>query len=1258
YGQDRPEGRPLWLGSLKSNIGHTQAAAGVAGLIKMVMAMRHGVVPQTLHVDAPSSKVDWSQGAVELLAESVPWPETDHPRRAGVSSFGVSGTNAHVILEAPEPEDGSAWEDAVEPDGESVAAPVPWVLSARSVEAVRAQAGRLLDRLEADPAVTTRDVGWSLVSTRSLFDHRAVVTGTDRDELLAGLRAVAAGRPTAQAFQGHARAGSGAPVGVLFSGQGSQRLGMGRQLYASSAVFAEAFDAVAAELDRHLDRPLTEVVWGEDAEVLERTGWAQPALFAIEVALFRVVESWGVVPDYLLGHSVGEIAAAHVSGVLSLADACVLVAARGRLMQELPSGGAMVAVQAGEAEIAEFMTDRVSIAAINSPESVVISGDEDEVLAVAETYAAMGRRTSRLRVSHAFHSVLMEPMLEEFERVLAGLTWQSPRIPIVSNLTGEPADADVLCTPAYWVRQVREAVRFADGVRWLEARGVRTLVEVGPDGVLAAMAHHSCSEDVAAVALLRGDDQPEDTALLAGAARLFVRGVPVNWEPSFAGARRVDLPTYAFQRERFWAEAAEAAPPAAQDPVDAEFWASVERQDVQALSESLGLDSEVVSSMVPALTSWRDRHREDRVVDGWRYRETWKTLDGVPASTESGPWLVVVPAAVADDPWVTGVVAAMGPSARVLDYDGGDRATLREQLPEADVVGVLSLLALDASGPGVTPPGVLPTLVLVQALGDAGIEVPVWAVTRGAVSVGLQDPVTSPRQAGIWGVGRVAALERPRQWGGVVDLPEALDDGMTRRLASVLSAGWDEDQVAVRAEGVFGRRLVHAKTSGSGGVPWQVRGTVLITGGTGGLGAFVARWAVERGAEHVVLVSRRGAQAAGARQLRTELEGLGARVTVAACDVADRSALAEVIAGIPADAPLSMVVHAAGVSHGVVEVDSVTAEQVETELRAKVAGATHLDELTRDLALDAFVLFSSGASSWGSGGQAAYAAGNAYLDALAAYRRAHGRPGTAIAWGNWAEAGMAVDNPEQGEYLRRLGVLPMRPRLALAALQHILQDDETGMTVTDMDWARFAPAFTVTRPSALLSDIPEVAEVLAGAARDTGGSAESSFAQTWAATSADERPRFLREFLRGHVSAVLGHSPSTRIDTGQAFKELGFDSLTAVELRNQIAAATGLSLPATMAFDYPSIAGLADYLADLLDGGTDTDEEALRKAIASISPARLREAGLLDAVLGLAQEAAGPPPAQEQQQEDDDEAALLAADVDDLVRIALAENES
>ncbi|MGK5549142.1 type I polyketide synthase, partial [Streptomyces sp. URMC 127] len=536
YGQERGEDRPLWLGSLKSNIGHAQAAAGVGGVIKMVMAMRHGVLPRTLHVDEPSPHVDWSAGDVRLLTEAVDWPEADRPRRAAISSFGISGTNAHVIVEqAP-----SVAEEPPAPAPDGLVPWVPWVLSGRTEAALRAQAERILS-LASEPELQPADIGFSLATTRSAMEHRAGIVGENRDELLEGLRALAAGSPSTRVVTGEP---GGGKLGFLFSGQGSQRLGMGRELYAAFPVFAAAYDEVCALLDAPVD---------VEAETLHQTGATQPALFAVEVALFRLLESWGVRPDYVAGHSIGEIAAAHVAGVLSLGDAAKLVSARAALMQALPAGGAMIAVQATEDEVLPHLTDQVGIAAINGPQSVVISGAEDEVTAIAEAFAGQGRKTSRLKVSHAFHSPLMDPMLEEFAQTVRGLTFNEPQIPVVSNLTGELAEP---YTPEYWVRHVREAVRFADGVRTLHELGVTTFVEIGPGGVLSALTQGCLDDGAVTIPVVRAD-RPEPQAVVTALAELHTHGVSPDWQALFPGARRVDLPTYPFQHERFWLEAPE-----------------------------------------------------------------------------------------------------------------------------------------------------------------------------------------------------------------------------------------------------------------------------------------------------------------------------------------------------------------------------------------------------------------------------------------------------------------------------------------------------------------------------------------------------------------------------------------------------------------------------------------------------------------------------------------------------------------------------
>ncbi|WP_217145647.1 type I polyketide synthase, partial [Streptomyces sp. AC627_RSS907] len=733
YGQGRDRGgEPLWLGSVKSNIGHTQAAAGVAGIIKMVLAMRHGVLPATLHVDEPSPHVEWASGAVRLLTEAQPWEVVEaRSRRAGVSAFGVSGTNAHVILEEP---------PALEPAPVPVPAPtvglptvlpvVPVLLSGQTPNALRAQAERLRTAVDGADLL---GIGAASVA-RAALAHRAVVLAGDRAQLVGGLDAVAAG---AGALRGVARAGR---VAFLFTGQGAQRVGMGRGLYEAFPVFADAFDQVALHVDVHLDRPLS-AVWS-DEDLIHRTGYAQPALFAVEVALHALVASWGVRADVLLGHSVGEIAAAYAAGVLSLEDAATLVTARGRLMQALPSGGAMLAVMASEAEVAAEFPD-VDIAVVNGPGSVVVAGCEADI----DRVAGRGWKTSRLRTSHAFHSRLMEPMLAEFRAVVRGLDFSEPSVPAVSTVSGRVVEPGQWSDAEYWVEQVRRPVRFADAISALD--DVTRFVELGPDAVLSALVQQP---ETVAVPLLRRD-RDEVTTVLTALAALYVDGVSVDWSPLFTGVQPAELPTYAFQRERYWLESQAAKP--VTDPVEGGFWDTVEQGDLTSLAAQLGLSESSLENVLPALASWRAQGRERSLIDGWRYRVTWQPAE-LPSAELTGRWVLV-----GEDVHGLGAVLT-GLGASVIEVPAGSRADLAARLEGLEVSGIV------AAGGGL---GLSEALALVQALIDVECTAPLWLVTCAAVSTGRADGPVDVGQAALWGFGRVVGLEHPGLWGGLLDLP-------------------------------------------------------------------------------------------------------------------------------------------------------------------------------------------------------------------------------------------------------------------------------------------------------------------------------------------------------------------------------------------------------------------------------------------------------------------------------------------------------
>ncbi|MFZ1925736.1 MAG: SDR family NAD(P)-dependent oxidoreductase [Solirubrobacteraceae bacterium] len=1899
YARERENDRPLWVGSVKSNIGHALAAAGAAGVIKMVMALKHESLPKTVHAQEPSTEIDWS-GAIALLQDSVPWRRNDRKRRAGVSSFGISGTNAHVIIEEAPAELPSAQSvPAVETpreNSEDRAAGVlalgalPLVVSARGDAALRAQAKRLLTHVAGPDQPDPLDVGYSLAVSRAVLEHRAVLVCDERQQLLEDLTALAQGNLSGGVAQGIAAPGGG--VAFLFSGQGSQRVGMGRELYGAFQVFREAIDEMSVHLDDHLleggeGHRLLDVLFArpdsQTAELIDRTAYTQAGLFVLEVALFRLLASFGLKPSFLLGHSIGELAAAHVAGVFSVQDACKLVAARGRLMENLPAGGAMVALQASELEVGdclEGLEDRVAVAAVNSPYSTVLSGAEPDILELASLWRERDRKATLLKVSRAFHSPLMDGMLEQFHEVAQTIAFSKPSIPIVSNVTGEVATAELLGSPDYWVRHVREPVRFVDGVGLLAQRGVSCLVELGPGGVLSAISReclqdpeaelgdddsraesggkrHSEQESgrpaVTVTPLLR-EGRADGLSLVQGLASAWVSGVDVDWGALYRGsaARRVRLPSYAFQRERFWLGSgprhrgdvrgvglASADHPmlGAAVELSGEGWLFTGRLSLQEHSwladhvvmgkvllpgtaflelalhagarvgcdvvrelvmqaplvlgerdavqlqvrvgevdesgaRSLSVSSRVESAAGDDFTAGEDSsewicHALGLLVGG-EYDGGVKSADGVdrggvvagdegawppagaePVSVEDvydelaehgldyGPafqglaraWRsgnevfaeVLLPDGEIDRAGEFGLHPALldaalhtmaltesfedaGASSEVrLPFSwndvrlvGGGASRLRVRIAPVSE-GAVSIAVADESGRPVASIGSLAVrgvsasdfgesnggqsdmfgvewveaTVDVSAAGrrsmmfatcsldvcdsvrsagfgcevfadvgslgealergaeyrtvllDAGVRGPAdpreagagedagtlasgaplegmpdavrmglhsvlsslqaWllderfsecrmaVVTQGAVAVDVQEDVSDLVGATVWGLVRSAQAENPDRFvlidvdgedscwevlshalhldepqivlrhgrvyvarlgsvygGGVLASPQGgrawrLGAGLERTLESLalvespeadgpLAAG--EVRVEVRAAGLnfrdvlvalgmypgeagvggegagvvvevgdgvrelaLGQRvmglmdgamgsvavadaralvpvpepwsfaqaasaplafatayhglvdlaglkegervLVHAAAGGVGiaavqiarhlgaevfgtaspgkwdflralgtadthmassrtldfrgkflettdgegmdvvlnslagefvdasldllvnggrflemgktdirdaqelegkqpGVvyrafdlmeagpqrlqeilmelvglfergalellpltTWNVRraeqafrhmsqgqhvgknvlrlpatigndGTVLITGGTVGLGALVARHlAVEHGVRNLLLVSRRGLRASGVGELVEELSRLGAHANVVECDVSDRKQVEQLLAGIPEEHPLDTVIHAAGViDDGVI--GSLTPERVDRVLAAKVDGAWNLHELTIDMDLSAFVLFSSVAATMGGPGQGNYAAANAFLDALAVRRRALGLAGTSIGWGLWAQASDMTGHLSDIDHTRmnRMGVLPLSTERGVALFDAALAANEALIVSARLDMKALRVRARDGELHTLLSELISVRP------RDASGFSHGSLAELVAHTAQDRRGPVVLELVRSETARVLGHRTPDAVEAQRPFKEMGFDSLAGVELRNRLAAQTGMRLPATMVFDYPTPEAVAGYLLDEVSaqtsqpaGGASIDLDKLQLTLSGMSAEEAQRNGTVAALQSILSTWASTDDASDTEEPEDDLSSATDEEIFDLI---------
>ncbi|MFF5257238.1 type I polyketide synthase [Streptomyces leeuwenhoekii] len=1525
YGQDRDAERPLWLGSVKSNIGHTQYAAGVSGVIKTVMALRHGVMPKTLHVDEPTPHVDWASGSVRLLTANQPWPDTGRPRRAAVSSFGVSGTNAHVILEqAPEPD-----EPVTDPATGTDLPIVPWVLSGRTDAALRAQAERLAHHLRDHPDTAPADVALSLATTRAAFEHRAVVLGPDTQTLTTALDTLTTGTPGTGVITARATH-TGSPTVFVFPGQGSQWAGMGRELWDSSPVFAESMAACERALAPWVEWSLRDVVSRPADDALwQRVDVVQPVLWAVMVSLAALWRSFGVEPAAVIGHSQGEVAAACVAGGLSLEDGARVVAVRSRLVLERLSGkGGMMSVALPVGEVEELLAPwegRVGVAAVNGPSSVVVSGDPEGLDAVQAVCEEREIRARRIAVDYASHSAQVDALTEDLLRELADITPRSSSVAFYSTVSGKPGDTAEL-DAAYWLRNMRETVAFEEAVEAALTDDFRILLEISPHPVVS-MAVQEIIEHAGAAAEVGGTLRRDDGGLgrfLVSLAEAHVHGAPVDWATVFdgTGARPVDLPTYAFQRQRYWlrmpsAQAGDMAAAGLRSPEHPLLGAAVELAEPDGLvltgrlsarehpwladhriggavllpgtafvelavvagdllgcprveeltmeaplalpasggtqvqltvgaPDASGRREMVVFSRAddeapgapwtrhgtgvlapagpapaPAEAVWPPAGAEPVALDGlyeglaggpveygpafqglaaaWsRGREVFaevrppRELEGetdgyllhpalldaalhavglggvleVPdgevlrpfawnevslhatgasvlrvalapagdnavslelsdgtgapvasvgslllrpvtagelgtggAAPDTSPltlaWEPVPLPAVADGAWAVLDPAGEQPG-EAAPLPGGRDAGSRAAGSRAAGGRAVRHAGLEALAASVAAGGDVPEFVLLDLTGsDPGpgalaatararadlvlatvrswlaeetderlAALPLVVATRQALGTSAQDPVTGLASAAVPGLVRSAQSENP---GRLVLLDLDGTEESWRAVPAAVASG--EPELALRAGTALAPRLTRPAGAGARpeaeGVPGPAldaldpSGTVLVTGATGGLGALVSEHLVRRhGLRRLLLLSRRGPGAEGADELLARLSEAGAAVTLVACDAADREALAAVLATVPAEHPLTAVVHCAGAADNAL-LAALTPGHLDRVFRPKVDAAWHLHELTEGLGLAAFVLFSSVAGTLGGTGQGNYAAANTFLDALAQHRRARGLPGVSLAWGLWeTERGMGgrlAGAVSAGTPMQGVAALPSGEALEL--FDHGWHGTEPVVFPVRLNAAVLrSQAAAGSLPAVLRSLFHAPARRRAGAGeRDAGASLRGRLA----ALAPAERHEALLSLVRGQVAAVLGHADGGLIEADRPFRDLGFTSLTAVELRNRLNAATGLRLPVSLVFDYPTLDALVPLLLGRLspDGGPEPgaagrDAEAeVRRALMSVPLARLREAGLLDALLELAGERGGDGAAAPAADRSDE---IKSMDVADLLAMARA----
>lgn len=1195
-GRGRDAGRPLLMGSVKTNIGHLEAAAGIAGVIKVILALEHEALPKHLNFRTPSPHIPWDRLAVQVVQETTAWERGSEPRIAGVSSFGFSGTNAHIILEEAPVAAPVQAADPVEPPDSPRLQVLP--LSARTPAALAQVAEQYRGWLRDHPQVALSDVCFTAGVARAHLEHRAALVVDSVDSAIELLGALADDRPAPGLVRGTT---ADAPkTAWLFPGQGSQFAGMARELFDTEPVFAETVRRCAAVVDGILEKPLLSVIFDTDSpDALRQTTYAQPALFAVEMGLARLWQSWGFEPDVVLGHSVGQYAAACVAGVFSLEDGARLMAERGRLFGELPSGGRMVAVFAA-AERVERLTDeypRLSVAAYNGA-NTVLSGPAQVLEQAVSGLAAAGVRCDWLETSHAFHSALLDPALDEFESYASGFDFGTPQRILVCNRTGTVLGRSTKLDAPYWRRHARQPIEFAKSVTTLANLGCAVLLEVGPQPILSAAALRAwpdlASAPRAIASLRRKDgDQRQITNAVADA---YVAGHLPDFAALAPAVRHgLDLPAYPFEHRRYWFTDKRVRPTAGTiGGASTETVRLLEDGRIEELAALLGGtgDDEHIAGVLKKLASQHNQQRKVQSVVDARYEIRWEkaTVPAGPADPagEGSAWLLIGADTEVLQPLVD-TLTARGYTHRILALPRSDaeqdllEAALRTAAAEDSTLRILNLAALESdpapsmrSLMGMQHEVLSATRRLFRAAAAAEIRAPIWLVTHGAQRVTDTDAV-SPVQSCLWGFGRSASLEHPQFWGGLADLPTGGEGQWSRLIDQVLApprhTGSRDDQIALRDGVTYVPRLTRRDSQPSASpLVLRAEATYLVTGGLGGVGLEIAGYLAAHGARQLVLSSRRAPDEAAQQRIDAISAESGCDIRVVAADVADPHDVARLMATIRAELPpLAGIVHAAG-EMGTTALSTLDDAEVDRVFSGKVWGAWYLAEAIEGLALDFFISTSSIASVWGSFGQTAYAAANAFLDGLAFWLRDRGVAALSVNFGPWA-TGMA--DQESRARLDQRGVKTLSTADALAGMAELIVTHRPANgVVARIDWARFLPLYQQAGRRSFLAQVErEVPEAVY--APTPGGTTE--LVERLALAPVQQRKKLLVDQLREAVAEVTRVDPA-EIREEAGFFDLGMDSLMAVELRRRMEHAVGKSLPATLAMDYPRITDVADYL--------------------------------------------------------------------------------